>query len=372
MQSNKIMQLNLPEIKHRNYPIIFTQNYISSLLDELKSINIEKIIVISDNNVANLYLNSLVSSLEYHGYKIISATFHDGEEAKNTHTKEYIEKIMFTNACNKNTICIALGGGVVGDLTGFIAATYMRGIKYIQIPTTLLAMVDSSIGGKTGVNTDYGKNLIGAIYQPHAVIIDTIFLKTLELEQFCNGLFEIIKAGLITNQNLFQYIKDHLNKILKQVNEELNHIIYESIKIKANIVTNDEFEQNIRMTLNFGHTVGHAIEASSKYTILHGYAIALGMLIEIKIAEILGFIDKSIYSQVYNLLSKLDCNTQLLQQITIEDLIYYMLQDKKNNNQTINMVILSDIGNVHTVDNKYVHAVDIDIIKQAYSQIIMT
>lgn len=206
-------------------------------------------------------------------------TFEEGEKSKRLSVVESLAEKMVEKEFTRKDAIIALGGGVVGDIAGFLASIYFRGIPYIQIPTTLLAMVDSSIGGKTGVDMECGKNLIGTTTQPIAVFIDTNYLKTLPVKQIRNGLAEIIKYGIIADQKLFKFIEQNLNKIFAHEEKAINYIIKRSVEIKVKIIEEDEKEKGKRMLLNYGHTYGHALERLSGYTLLHGYAISIGMVI---------------------------------------------------------------------------------------------
>ena len=235
---------------------------------------------------------------------------------------------------------IALGGGVVGDITGFSAATYLRGIDYIQIPTTLLAQVDSSVGGKTAINTAHGKNLIGSFYNPKFVLISTSFLDTLPLNQFKSGLGEVVKYAFIGNSKLRKIVKDNPKKILSKDEKVLKLIIEESIKTKSQVVTKDEKEQGIRAILNFGHTFGHAIEAHGKYKkILHGEAVAKGMFIASKISYLEGHISKKYLKVVKDLLDTYGFDLSV-SQYQYRDLKPFIFRDKKIRLGRLNLVLL--------------------------------
>jgi 3-dehydroquinate synthase len=242
----------------------------------------------------------------------------------------------------------------------------MRGMNYIQIPTSLLAMIDSSVGGKTAVNSSYGKNIIGAFWQPQAVIMDTELLKTLPREQIINGFFEAVKIFLTLNAEQFNFCCTHLDAILNLEQAPLVQVLREAVALKAHVVEIDEQEQNLRMILNFGHTVAHALEKLSDYKVLHGYAVAIGMLVEAKIAELSGLLDNSDYKLITEFLAKLGITPQLLAGYKITELISAMRGDKKNKNQQIVLVLLSGIGQVKNIDNKVAFAVDESIIEAAF------
>ena len=245
----------------------------------------KQVVIITDKIVEKLYASEFAKQLGHDGYKVLLLSIAPGEESKVQNVKEYLELEMLKAKYDRHTLLIAIGGGVIGDLSGFVAATYLRGIKYIQVPTTLLAMIDSSVGGKTAINTPYGKNLIGAFWQPQMVVMDIDLLASLPKVQLINGLVEAIKIFLTSDKEGFAYTKRHLDKILRHDMAKLQSVIRRAVSLKAHIVSEDEREENLRMILNFGHTIGHAIEKINDFKILHGYAVALGILVEAKIAE---------------------------------------------------------------------------------------
>jgi 3-dehydroquinate synthase len=291
--------------------------------------------IITDDNVAALYAKRLADSLEKNGYRVIQYMFPHGEASKNTETFLSLLNFFADEKLSRTDVVIALGGGVTGDLAGFAAACYMRGIRFVQIPTTLLAMVDSSVGGKTAINLTAGKNLAGAFYQPDAVICDASLLSTLKSEVFRDGCAEIIKYGVLADRKLFESLK-------MPVNEQLENIIARSVEIKRDIVTEDEYEQGKRKLLNFGHTIGHAIELLSGYEISHGQAVAIGMAIETRMAVSMG-------------VCKTDCLRNILDMLRLyglpentsyraEELANACLSDKKRDGGSITIVIPAEIG----------------------------
>ena len=240
--------------------------------------------VITDSNVKSLYAGSLVSRLEAHG-GVSLHTIPAGEEHKTRDTWSRITDELLDAGCARDTTVVALGGGVVGDLAGFVAATFMRGVPVIQCPTTLLAMIDASVGGKTGVDTTAGKNLVGAFHAPSAVLMDVDVLRTLPAEQRRSGLAEAIKHGVIADARYFAELGVSMAALVAGDAETMLHAVARSVEIKASVVRNDVRELGLRKTLNFGHTLGHAIEHVSGYSILHGYCVAIGMVLEARIAE---------------------------------------------------------------------------------------
>ena len=364
------LKISIPAKPSYGYPIILGTELFTNWSNWIEEYAPhKKIIIISDSNVTNLYGAKFAEQLTENGYKVKLLSFLAGELSKNIQTKLALEEQMFEFGVDRHTLCIALGGGVVGDLAGFTAATYMRGINFIQIPTSLLAMIDSSVGGKTAVNTSYGKNIIGAFWQPKAVIMDTQLLHTLPAEHINNGLFEAIKIFLTCDLEYFNYCVSYQTELLSLAQQPLVKMIQRAVALKAHVVEVDEFEQNLRMILNFGHTVGHALEKLSHYELLHGFGVALGMIVEAKIAVILGLLAEKDYLTIKQFLSNLGANSQALNQYTVDEIITAMRGDKKNINQQIKLVLLTGIGQVKNIDNQVAFAVDEQIIYQALEQV---
>ncbi len=317
---------------------IFIQNNSAQALAKYLSKNKlgNKYAIITDSQTAKLF-----------GKKFLKAipnsqlfTFPAGEKSKNINTVTALAEAMIAKQFDRNDAVIALGGGVVGDIAGFLASIYMRGIPYVQVPTTLLAMVDSSIGGKTGVDLPSGKNLLGTFAQAKAIFIDPSFLKTLPKNQIRNGLAEIIKCGVIKDKDLFNFIERNLEKILSLNSTSIHHIITRSVAIKTTIVEKDEKEANIRMLLNYGHTFGHALERLSGYKLLHGYAISIGMVLANKIAVQKKLLKKSDAERIKNLLTKAGLPVTTIKKLTLKD----VYSDKKKISNTINLVLPTKIG----------------------------
>ncbi len=281
----KKIEVTVSSNEDNSYEILIGQGLVGQIASDLADASIaHSHALVTDSNVADLYGTKLLGNLEEKLSEVRMISFPAGEQSKTREIKSFIEDRMLESGFGRDSSVIALGGGVVGDIAGFVAATYMRGIPCVQVPTSLVACVDSSVGGKTAVDTPHGKNLIGAFYQPWRVYVDTDTLKTLGPKQLAEGLAEIIKYGVIKNENLFEYLEANIEKIYEFDNVALLEVIETSCRIKAEVVEKDEKEQNLRKILNFGHTVGHAIEQLSDYTISHGEAISAGMVIEGKIA----------------------------------------------------------------------------------------
>ncbi len=301
-----------------------------------------KYAIISDSKVARLYAPTLKRELTKAGITSEIFFFKEGEQEKKLENLEKLANEMLAKNFDRKDAIIALGGGVVGDLGGFLASIYMRGIPFIQIPTTLLAMVDASVGGKTGVDLKMGKNLLGTFNQPKAVFIDTNYLKTLPQKQIRNGLAEIIKYGVIKDAKLFELIEKNLNKILKLDEELLNKIIIQSVEIKAEVVMADEKEAGERMILNYGHTYGHAIEKMSNYTLLHGYAISIGMVIANKMAVEKKLLSPKDAERIKTLIHKAGLPITIMKKPQMKDL----MNDKKKIGGHINFILPTKIGKV--------------------------
>lgn len=356
--------MHLPIRAAREYDILCDAGLFANIAVYLKNIfNGSKVYIISDDIVNKLYASQIKDNLISSGYQVCVLEFLNGEKSKNTFTKEQLETELYLNKCDRHSLIIALGGGVVGDLVGFVAATYMRGIPFVQIPTTMLSMIDSSVGGKTAINTQYAKNIIGAFWQPSLVLMDINALNSLSDELFINGLFEAIKIFLTSDKNSFDYLITNLNKLLARNLEVIKEIIYRAVRLKAMVVEADEEERNLRMILNFGHTLGHAIEKSANYELLHGVAIAYGMLLELRIAYELKQISLSDVELIEKLLAKFDVDYAYLSRFSAKKLIEIALGDKKNKQNAIFMVQLQGIGKVKNIENQVAFATDIDVVR---------
>jgi len=312
------------------------------LIDTLPEIKIDsKVAIITNPKVAGLHINYLTNKLKAKELHII--TLPDGEEYKNFESVNYALDRLFDAKFDRNSTLIAFGGGVIGDMTGFIASIFLRGIKFIQIPTTLLAMVDSSVGGKTGINNKYGKNLIGSFYQPEAVYIDTYFLKTLEKREFAAGMAEIIKMAVMFDKEFFENIKN--NKL------SLEEMIKRSVELKAEVVNQDEKEKGIRSVLNYGHTFGHVIENLTNYkTYLHGEAVAIGMIMANRLSNKLGFLSKKEEKEIKEVLEKNNLPTSFKIK-DIDEFYNHFFLDKKTLNNEIKFIIPENIGKYKIVKN---------------------
>ncbi len=324
----KIINMTL---KNNPYNVYIEEGILDNLTKYIKEVyKNKKVYIITDSNVGPLYLEKVSKQLE-HDYVVNHIVVPAGEESKSFDTYVSVLKQLFDLEIRRNELLIALGGGVIGDLTGFVASSIYRGIPYVGIPTSLLSQMDSSIGGKTGIDFFGRKNVVGAFKQPLTVLIDPNTLKTLPAVEFSNGMGELIKHGMIGNKNLFNRLKDH-----PQIDED---IIYESLSVKQNVVLKDEFDQGDRMILNFGHTFGHIIELEEGYK--HGEAVGIGMLMALKLGEDLNITPKDIYPDLLNILKSYNLPT------TYYDYKKYLaktIYDKKNLAGTVSFILIGEIG----------------------------
>ncbi|MEE4255173.1 MAG: 3-dehydroquinate synthase [Desulfuromusa sp.] len=338
----------------RSYPISVGSNLLESVGIELNRIHFpQRIAIISNPTVDNLYGQSLCHSLASSGFKPLQFNVSDGEEYKSFATLESIYDFLIKNGFDRGCGLIALGGGVIGDMAGFAASTFLRGIPYVQIPTTVLSQVDSSVGGKTAVNHPLGKNLIGAFYQPEMVIIDIDVLNTLDPREVSAGLAEVVKYGVIRDYEFFCWLEDNVQQLIALDPETLIHAIKKSCQIKADIVAVDEKEGSIRAILNYGHTFGHAIENLSGYgQWKHGEAVAAGMVVAAKISNQAGLCSQHEIDRLTQLLIALGLPIDP-PDFSLEDYVVAMQRDKKVKQGQLTMVLNQGIGDVvlHKVKN---------------------
>jgi len=338
--------------KNQTYNVLIGNNLLKNIIKILKinSIDFSKCLLIIDKNVPRKFSNQLRNLLKKK--KIFTFYFNSNEKNKSQKTINSLTNILLKNNFHRTDCLLSMGGGISGDVSSFAASIYKRGIKFINIPTTLLAQVDSSIGGKTGINSKFGKNLIGSFYQPNLVISDTSFLKSLPKREILCGYAEILKHSLIMDKKLFAYLDKNSNKIMKLNNFLLKKIIFKSCLIKKKVVQKDEKEKNLRQILNFGHTFGHAFEATIKYSskINHGEAVLLGMYCATNFAYKKKILKKTEYEKIINHYKKLNLPMNLKKFFSIKDInniLSFMKKDKKNKNNKINLVLPKKIGNVN-------------------------
>ncbi len=326
----------------RSYPVYIGSDILSASLLSQYTLN-NQFVIVTNVTVAALYLPQLLIDLADYQVDVIKLA--DGESWKTLETVSEIMDQLMLKRYDRQTTLIALGGGVVGDITGFVASCYRRGIHFIQIPTTLLAQVDASIGGKTGVNHALGKNMIGTFYQPNCVISDLKWLDTLPDREYFSGLAEIIKYGLIGDSEFYQWLKEHIKPLVNREKSILLEAIYKSCQYKSSVVALDECDKEVREILNFGHTIGHAIETTTHYKMfLHGEAVSIGMVLAMDLSIELNQVPSQALLDLKSLLKAANLPTELPINIKKNDLLSTLFQDKKVLKNQLRFVLLTQIG----------------------------
>ena len=344
IQASNTMQTLKVGLAERSYPIHIGSNLLNQLNLLMPYIAHKRVAIVSNTTVAPLYLERLKKCLEEEGVKVVSIILPDGEQYKNVETLTLIYDALLSNRCERNTPLIALGGGVIGDMTGYAAATYLRGVPFIQIPTTLLSQVDSSVGGKTGINHPLGKNMIGAFYQPQVVLADIATLNTLPDRELRAGLAEVIKYGLIRDLPFLEWLEENMQKLLERDVEALQYAVVHSCESKAEVVGNDERESGERALLNLGHTFGHAIENGMGYGVwLHGEAVAAGTVMAVDLSQRIGWIEEKDVARVKDLFVRAGLPT-VSPKLGIEQYLKLMGLDKKVVDGQIRFVLLKSLG----------------------------
>lgn len=337
------MHLLSVDLGDRSYPIYIGEGLLANSQLLTPHIRGQQVCIVSNETIAPLYLDSLKQTLE--NYQLDSIILPDGESFKNLDTLNRIFDGLLSARHNRTTTLVALGGGVVGDMTGFAAACYQRGIDFIQIPTTLLSMVDSSVGGKTGVNHPLGKNMIGAFYQPRCVLADIDVLQSLPARELSAGIAEIIKYGLISDYEFFVWLEHNVSALMELDKNALAYAVERSCQTKANVVAQDEHEGGIRAILNFGHTFGHAIETAQGYgNWLHGEAVAAGMVMAADLSCRRGAISDADLARIIKLLQQAGLPTKAPSDMTSDRFMELMGVDKKVLDGRLRLVLLESMG----------------------------
>lgn len=333
----------------RSYQILISAGLLDELGGRVRTSlgpNCRRAVLVSNMPVGRIYRERSVASLRRAGFKVHSFSIGDGERFKSLRTAESLFGFLIEHGIERSDVIVALGGGVVGDIAGFVAATYLRGVRLIQVPTTLLAQIDSSVGGKTGVNHALGKNLIGAFYQPSLVVIDPDVLGTLPARQTQAGLYEAIKYGVILDRRLFNSISDNIDRLKNLESTEIERLIARCCSIKAGVVQRDERESGLRKILNFGHTVGHALEAVTRYRrFLHGEAVAHGMRAASRIAERLGLLNTADREKIDGAIAGVG-KRPTAKTLVLDDIIRAIHRDKKVEAGRATFVLPVEIGKV--------------------------
>ena len=330
------------DLKDRSYPIIIEKGLINRVSEEIRKVyKGKKIFIITDDNVNKYYGGKITEALKDSEFEVKLLSLKPGEETKSFNTLPIVYNELLNFNLTRSDLIIALGGGVIGDLAGFVASTYLRGVDFVQIPTSLLAQVDSSVGGKVAVDLDRGKNLVGSFYHPKCVLIDPEVLATLEDRFFIDGMAEVIKYGCIKDKQFFDYLEKMENN--QQLFNNMEVVIHKCCDIKRQVVENDEKDKGERMLLNFGHTLGHAIEQYYNYTkYSHGEGVAIGMYVISKISEEKGLTKKGTSQRIKDILVKYNLPYEL--DVKIEETLEAINLDKKKLGNDLNIIILKEIG----------------------------
>ncbi len=337
--------VRLKNIRDRSYAIVIRPGVLADIPRLLgPRWKRSKIFIITDSNVKKIYGKTLQAKLSTAGFDSKVLSFSAGEKNKNSSTVYRLQTELLHNSVRRDSLIIALGGGVVGDIAGYVAATILRGVAYIQIPTTLLSQVDSSVGGKVGVDHPLGKNLIGAFHQPAAVFIDPKTLGTLPEKEFRNGLAEVVKIGAALDESFFLLLEKNATRVNTNNPRLLTQIISRSVKLKAAVVEKDEFEGGLRKVLNLGHTIGHALETASGFGLKHGEAVALGMIAEARLAQMIGVLRTEDYVRVIRLMKNLKLPSRLPAIKNKSRFFSSISTDKKSDGDTTKFVLLNCIG----------------------------
>lgn len=338
------MQTLKVELANRSYPIHIGRNLLTNASLILPYLKRKHVAIVTNTTVAPLYLDKLSQALQAEGVKVIPIILPDGEAYKNAETLNTIYDVLLQNRCERSTTIIALGGGVIGDLTGYAAATYLRGVPFIQIPTTLLSQVDSSVGGKTGINHPLGKNMIGAFYQPQLVLADIDTLQTLPAREFSAGVAEVIKYGLIRDADFFDWLETNMASLIQLNEQVLSYAIYRSCQNKAEVIAKDEHEQGERALLNLGHTFGHAIENAMGYGVwLHGEAVAAGTMMAADLSHRTGWLSANEVIRIKNSFESASLPVTA-PNLGADKYLDLMGLDKKVENGKIRLILQQGIG----------------------------
>jgi len=346
------MERVLVQLGERSYPVFVVSDGFASLGEIARSAKLPlTAVVISDSNVAGKYLLPVRNALRDHNIQVEAVIIPPGESQKSLRRYSNVVTSMLRKGIGRDSFVVALGGGVIGDLAGFVAATYMRGLPYVQVPTTLLAQVDSSVGGKVGIDHRLGKNLIGAFYQPQFVYANLATLTTLSKREIISGLGEVIKYGVIASETIFNFVETQLDAILASSLEALAWLIPRCVAIKADIVAADEREAGRRMVLNFGHTIAHGLEAATRYSRMrHGEAVLIGMLGETYLAVQRGLTDGSLLDRLVHLVSRLSLKVDLAH-IHMRNILKPLRLDKKVRRGALTFVLPRSVGVVEFVSD---------------------
>ncbi|MHB8173740.1 MAG: 3-dehydroquinate synthase [Nitrospirota bacterium] len=341
----EIVKVNLGP---RSYDIFIGRALLPSLGERTKSAGLNgRAGILTNDTVGPIYAKRIIDSVRGAGYEVSVFSLPDGEKYKTVESMTSIYDWLLAEGFDRKSFLVALGGGVIGDIAGFAAATFMRGIDFVQVPTTLLAQVDSSVGGKTGVNRPLGKNMIGAFHQPRLVLSDVDTLKTLPAEEFISGLAEVVKYGVIRDEEFFAWLEDNAEAVLEMRPKALAHLIGRSCEIKAEVVGADEREGGLRAILNFGHTVGHAVESLTDYTgYRHGEAVSIGMAAAARLANLQGLCGPEVAERLIKLLTRFGLPVEFPGNLSPDSVLQSIGHDKKAEGGKVKFVMPTKIGDV--------------------------
>lgn len=353
------------DLGERSYNILIQPGLLSQVAQQLEDLRVNsRLFLVSNPVVYDLFGEKLQERLREQGFDVTEILLPDGETAKTLDTVERAYTDLSSHGADRQSAVVALGGGVTGDIAGFVAATYMRGIPYLQIPTTLLAQVDSSVGGKTGVNHRAGKNMIGAFYQPTLVCIDPETLLTLPEREFRSGLFEVIKYGLIYDAEFFAFLELELEKIQRRVPEVLEKVVARCCEIKSEVTTRDEKELDLRRILNLGHTFGHGLEAACQFQrVTHGEAVAYGMIAASHLSQRMGLLDADSCQRIVEAIRRVG-DLPSIDTVPTQEVLDAMKLDKKRRGDRTVVVLLEEIGRAVIRDD-----VPLDDLRQVWDRI---
>ena len=352
----QLQQINI-DLRDRQYSIVIGHAFMDQAVNYIVNVMQNKrLFIVTDKNVAALYLEDLQTALLKHSIEVECFIVQAGEQAKQFSVFESLLDDMLSKRMERQTTLLALGGGVVGDLTGFAASVLLRGVPFIQMPTTLLAQVDSSVGGKTGINSPHGKNLIGCFYQPSLVLMDSFFLQSLPKRDYLSGYAEIVKYGLLQDVQFFEWLDKRQKAILERDKSVLNQAIYQSCQVKADIVSRDEKEKDIRALLNLGHTFAHVLERETGYSDLlhHGEAVSIGMVLAFKFSAYLGYCNTHEALKVSEHLNQVGLPTSLSDidiNLNVTRFIDQMMLDKKVSDGQLVFILAHKIGHAFIAKN---------------------
>lgn len=370
MGINSDFKIHIPA-ESSEYPIFISTGGWNGLGEFCRhNFNDYNFVFVSDSGIPKKYIHQAQDEIRTDRDEPDIIFFLEGEKNKTYDTLVAIHNHLFERNIGKKTVILALGGGVTGDLAGFAAATFKRGIPYIQLPTTLLAQVDSSVGGKTAVNNQFGKNMIGVFHNPAAVFINISTLETLDHRHFLNGLAEVIKTAIIGDRILFKYLAENYEKIVTKNSDAVSYIIHRSISVKKKIVEADPFEKGLRQILNFGHTAGHAVEKASNYKLLHGEAIAIGMRIESELLHRKNKISLEDYEKIEEILEHYGLGGEKVggYKINVNEVENSIQQDKKRQKKDVPIIAIEKIGKTSKNENGYILQVKAEEILNAFKR----